>query len=135
MTIAVEASIIIIAVALVVLIAITLPTILQVRKTAKSAEDLLTTMNRDLDPILKDLRKTTANLEEASAKLREGAQVVAGAMGTLGVVGELVKGTSDLVRGNVINFFGHAANLATGYKTGLKYFFEHLFNKEVKKDE
>lgn len=135
MTIAVEVSIIIIAIAVVVLVAILVPTILQIRKTAKSAEDLLTTINRDVDPILQDLRKSSANLQEASSLLKEGAQVVAGALGSLQVVGEMVRGTSDLVRGNVFSFLGHVANLATGYKTGLKYFLEHLFKKEVKTDE
>lgn len=135
MSIAVEVSIIVIAIGIVVLVAYLIPTVLQVRKTAKSAEDLFTTLNRDLEPILKDLRKSANNLEEASSKLLEGAKIFASALGAFQVVGEVVKGTGDLVKGNVISFLGHLANLATGYKTGFKYFIEHLFKKEVKSDE
>jgi predicted PurR-regulated permease PerM len=135
MSLAVEVAVIVIAVALVLLIGFLIPVALQVRKTAKSAEVLLTNVNRDVEPILRSLNKSVANLEEASAKFREGAHSFAEALGTLKVVGEVVKGTGDLVTGNVVSFLGRVGSLAVGYKTGLKYLFSHLFQKEVKDDE
>lgn len=65
-----EVSIIILGLAVSLLLVFAVPVLIQVRRTARSAGQALELLNRDIPAILKDLRETSANIQDTADMAR-----------------------------------------------------------------
>ncbi len=99
------------AVAVVVLVIYLIPTVIQIKNTARSAEKLFD-----------ELRETASQTNAISAEVRKGVSKAAGFMDAVGEVGGTIKAVNSILKVNVIQ----VASAIVGIKTGLKVLLKGL---------
>ncbi len=112
----IELAAVIIAVALVVLVGFVVPTVIQVRKTATQAEQLLSQVNAELPGILHEIKQTNENLRAMSAQAREGVDRASVLMNAIGDVGETVNQVHGMIRGQSASLAKNVFKLLTGVR-------------------
>ena len=112
----IELAAVIIAVALVVLVGFIVPTVIQVRKTATQAEQLLSQVNAQLPGILHEIKQTNENLRAMSAQAREGVDRASVLMNAIGDVGETVNQVHGMIRGQSASLAKNVFKLLTGVR-------------------
>ena len=119
----IELAAVIIAVALVVLVGFIVPTVIQVRKTATQAEQLLSQVNAELPGILKEVKQTNENVRAMSDQAREGMGRATVLLHAIGDVGETVNQVHGMIRGqsaslarNVVKLLGRCASRLTQHQ-------------------
>ena len=112
----IELAAVIIAVALVVLVGFVVPTVIQVRKTATQAEQLLSQVNAQLPGILHEIKQTNENLRAMSAQAREGVDRASVLMNAIGDVGETVNQVHGMIRGQSASLAKNVFKLLTGVR-------------------
>jgi len=95
----VDLAVIIIAVAVVVLVATLVPTILQVKKTAGQSERLLIRLNHELPGMLKDVKETNENIRALTDQARVSVDRATVFFDAVGEVGQTVNQVNQVVRG------------------------------------
>ncbi len=65
-----EVSVIILGLAVLLLLVFAVPVLIQVRRTARSAGQVLELLNREVPAILRDLRETSANIQSTADTAR-----------------------------------------------------------------
>lgn len=112
----IELAAVIIAVALVVLVGFIVPTVIQVRRTATQAEQLLLQVNAELPGILKEIKQTNENVRAMSDQARVGVGRVTALMRTIGDVGETVDQVHGMIRGRSASFAKNVVKLLSGVR-------------------
>ena len=112
----IELAAVIIAVALVVLVGFIVPTVIQVRKTATQAEQLLSQVNAELPGILHEIKQTNENLRAMSAQAREGVDRASVLLNAIGDVGETVNQVHGMIRGQSASLAKNVFKLLTGVR-------------------
>lgn len=115
----IELAAVIIAVTLVVLVGFIVPTVIQVRKTAMQAEQVLSQVNAELPGILKEVRQTNENVRAMSEQARVGVGRVTALMRTIGDVGETIDSVHGMIRGRGISLAKNAVKLLSGARAVL----------------
>lgn len=82
----IEFSVVVIAVAFVVLVGSVVSILIQIRRTVSQSEQLLSQMNDALPGILKEVRQTNKNIQAISMQAREGVERASVLMKALGDV-------------------------------------------------
>ena len=111
-----EIAAVIIAVALVVLVGFVVPTVIQVRKTATQAEQLLSQVNAELPGILNEIKQTNENVRAMSAQAREGVDRASVLLNAIGDVGETVNQVHGMIRGQSASLAKNVFKLLTGVR-------------------
>ena len=114
-----ELAAVIIAVALAVLVSFIVPTVIQVRKTASQAEQLLSQVNAELPGILKEIKQTNENVRAMSDQAREGVGRATVLMHAIGDVGETVNQVHEMVRGQSASLAKNVVKLLGGVRAVL----------------
>ena len=112
----IELAAVIIAVALVVLVGFVVPTVIQVRKTATQAEQLLSQVNAELPGILNEIKQTNENVRAMSAQAREGVDRASVLMNAIGDVGETVNQVHGMIRGQSASLAKNVFKLLAGVR-------------------
>lgn len=112
----IELAAVIIAVALVVLVGFVVPTVIQVRKTATQAEQLLSQVNAELPGILNEIKQTNENVRAMSAQAREGVDRASVLLNAIGDVGETVNQVHGMIRGQSASLAKNVFKLLTGVR-------------------
>ena len=112
----IELAAVIIAVALVVLVGFVVPTVIQVRKTATQAEQLLSQVNAELPGILNEIKQTNENVRAMSAQAREGVDRASVLLTAIGDVGETVNQVHGMIRGQSASLAKNVFKLLTGVR-------------------
>lgn len=112
----IELAAVIIAVALVVLVGFVVPTVIQVRKTATQAEQLLSQVNAELPGILNEIKQTNENVRAMSAQAREGMDRASVLMYAIGDVGETVNQVHGMIRGQSASLAKNVFKLLAGVR-------------------
>lgn len=115
----IELAAVIIAVALVVLVSFIIPTVIQVRKTASQAEQLLSQVNTELPGILKEIKQTNENVRAMSDHAREGMGRATVLMHAIGDVGETVNQVHGMIRGQSASLAKNVVKLLGGVRAVL----------------
>jgi len=109
----------IIAGGLIILIAFLVPAILQIKKTAKAAEDFLRTTQESLNPLLKELQETVEKTNQIAAKVDESVSNVQQLTKAVGEAGAIVSDINGLVRKIQMFFSVTTSSVGAGVKTAL----------------
>lgn len=123
----------IIAGAIIVLVAFLIPVILQIKRTAKAAEEFLQTTQESLNPLLKGLQETVEKTNQVAGKLDESISNVQHLTKAVGDTGAIIDDINSLTRQ-----MGHAISVSTSsfgvaLKTALSVLAQGLIKKGVEK--
>ena len=122
----VEVAAILVAIAFAVLVGYLVPLLIQVRKTAAEAEQLVTKMNTDLPVLVTELRAMSQNLNDLPEQARGGVEHAAVLLHAVGEVGESVNQVHSLVRGSGGNLLANVASVVAGLRAAKQVVTERL---------
>ncbi len=122
----VEVAAILVAIAFAVLVGYLVPLLIQVRKTAAEAEQLVTKMNTDLPVLVTELRAMSQNLNDLTEQARGGVEHAAVLLHAVGEVGESVNQVHSLVRGSGGTLLANVASVVAGLRAAKQVVTERL---------
>lgn len=123
----------IIAGAFIVLVAFLIPVILQIKRTAKAAEDFLQTTQKSLNPLLKSLQETVENTNQVVDKLDESIGNVQHLTKAVGETGAIIDEVNSLVRQVRHTLSVSTSSFGVALKTALSVLAQGLIKKGVEK--
>lgn len=116
----VEIAAILVAVAFALLVGFLVPVLIQVRKTVAESEQLLAKMNKDLPPLIGELRAVSHNVNGLTEQARMGVEHAAVLLHAVGEVGESVQHVHDVVKGSSGSMLTNMASVVAGFKAATK---------------
>ena len=119
-------AIAVIGLAVVVVALFLIPALIQLRRTAVSAQGLIDKMNREVDPLIARLKETGENLNKVSLQAREGLESVRGFLEAVGDLAGTLKVTNSILRGSALRLLINTAGLIAGIKSGASTFMGRL---------
>lgn len=123
----------IIAGAVIVLVAFLIPAILQIKKTAKAAEDFLQTTKASLNPLLITLQETVEKTNQIADKLDESIINIQHLTKSVGETGAIIDDINARTRHISTFISGMMCSFGAGIKTALGVLVRGIMNKEVEK--
>lgn len=118
----IEIAVGIMALSAVVLLAVLVPMLIQLRKTAEESERLLRRMNEDMPVLFREVTQAAQNMNEVATELRETA-VRARVLGeAMGGVGETINQVRELVRGGTGTLLTNVGSLLAGFRAAYGVF-------------
>lgn len=123
----------IIAGAFIVLVVFLIPVILQIKRTAKAAEDFLQTTQESLNPLLKRLQETVEKTNQVAGKLDESISNVQHLTKAVGETGEIIDDINSLTRQVAQSISVSTSSFGVALKTALSVLTQGLKKKEVVK--
>ncbi len=96
------------------------PALLQLRRTARQAEDFLRVVELELRPALIDLKDVIRNLNRASDQVAVGIEKVGGTLDAIQETGRTVRYANQLVKQIVFPKLITGAALMTGLRVGVR---------------
>ena len=120
----------IIAGAFIVLVTFLIPVILQIKRTAKAAEDFLLTTQASLNPLLKRLQETVEKTNQVAANLNESISNVQHLTKAVGETGAIIDDVNRLIRQIEMFISVTTSNLGVGIKTALGVLAQGIIKKE-----
>jgi uncharacterized protein YoxC len=122
----VEIAAILVAVAFVVLVGFVVPVLVQVRKTIRESEQLLSKMNTDVPALVAELRTMSQNLNDLTGQARDGVEHAAVLLHAVGEVGESVQQVHNVVRGSSGTLLTNMASMMAGFKAATRVMHERM---------
>lgn len=123
----------IIAGGLIALVAILIPAILQIKRTAKAAEDFLHTTQESLNPLLRRLQETVETTNQVAEKLDESMNNVRHLTKSVGQTAVIVDDINKVIR-HIDTFTSvRISSIGVGIKTALSVLTQGFIKKEVGK--
>lgn len=119
----------IIAGALIVLVAFLIPVILQIKRTAKAAEDFLLITRESLNPLLKKLQETVEKTNQIAEKLDESISNVQHLTKSVGETGAIIDDINRLIRQIGTFMSVTMSNFGVGIKTALSVLTQGIIKK------
>jgi uncharacterized protein YoxC len=123
----VDVAAIMVAIAFAVLVGYLVPLLVQMRKTAAEAEQLVTKLNSDLPTLVVELRAMSQSLNDVAEQARDGVEHAAVLLHAMGEVGESVNQVHTLVRGSGSSLLTNVASVFAGLKAA-----KHAVTKRLK---
>ncbi|MEK7797279.1 MAG: DUF948 domain-containing protein [Nitrospirota bacterium] len=118
----IEIAVGIMALSAVVLLAVLVPMLIQLRKTAEESERLLRRMNEDMPVLFREVTQAAQNMNQVATELRETA-VRARVLGeAMGGVGETINQVRELVRGGAGTLLTNVGSLLAGFRAAYGVF-------------
>ena len=96
------------------------PTFVQIRRTARQAEEFLKIVQLELRPALIDMKEVIRNLNRASEQVTGGMEKVGGTLEAIQEVGQTVRSANRLIQGVVVPKLITSAAVLTGVRVGLQ---------------
>ena len=122
-------GILLIAFAVLLVAAFSIPVLLQLQRTAKSMSLTLQLLNQNLPGILKNVEEMTANANRTTKivtrEVEELSLTIRKVQGTL----SLLVGVEEIVRRNLHLAFGHKVRTSMAVVKGARVFLDHLLSK------
>lgn len=122
------AALVLLTLAGLVLVAVLIPTLLQVRRTARAAELTLQRLDRDLGPLVTALEEM---MREVRAATQEGRQMMGRATTLMEYSDEVLRATNLVLAAprKVGSYLLNAAALTAGLRTAGEFLVKNLFRK------
>jgi uncharacterized protein YoxC len=121
-----DVAVLVAAIAFAVLVAYLAPLLIQWRRTAAEAEQLVTTLNSELPTLINELRATSRSVNDVVHQARDGVEHAAVLLHAIGEVGDSVNQVHDLVRGSGSSLLANAVSIFTGFKAAKQVVTERL---------
>lgn len=112
----------IVALAAVVLVAVLVPMLVQLRKTAEESERLLRRMNDDLPVLFREATQAAQNMNQVAGEMREAATRARVLGEAMGGVGETINEVRELVRGGAGTLLTNVGSLLAGFRAAYGVF-------------
>jgi len=112
----------IVALAAVVLVAVLVPMLIQLRKTAEESERLLRRMNEDMPVLFREATQAAQNLNQVAGDLRQAAAHARVLGDAVGGVGETINEVRELVRGGAGSLLTNVGSLLAGFRAAYGVF-------------
>lgn len=97
-----------------------IPALVQLRRTARQAEDFLRLVELELRPALIDLKEVIRSLNRTSEQITGGMEKMGGTLETIAEVGQTVRDANQLVQHIVFPKLITGAAIMTGLRVGLR---------------
>lgn len=97
-----------------------IPAFVQIRRTARQAEEFLKIVQLELRPALIDMKEVIRNLNRASEQVTGGMEKVGGTLDAIAEAGRTVRSANQLIRHSVVPKLITGAALLTGVRVGLQ---------------
>ncbi len=127
--------ILILLLTLIVLVAFSIPAILQIRKTAKSVEDFLKSTEGSLNPLLVELKEGIERINKTTKGILESVADVQYLTKSIREIGMLIDEVSNLLRQTGSSFIVKTACIGVGIKTALGVLVKGLIKKASSKEK
>lgn len=121
----IEIAVSVIAITLIVLVCFAVPTVIEVRKTARAAREFFARTDSELQPVLKEVREVMSNLRPLTESAASCADDVRTFMSALGETGHNLHAVNDLLC-MVSDSVSRYNVVATGLKAAGKYVLEKI---------
>ena len=105
------------------------PAFVQLRRTARQAEDFLRVVELELRPALIDLKEVIRNLNRASDQVAGGIEKVGGTLEAIAEVGQTVRDANKLIHHFVFPKLITGAAIMTGLRVGLRTLIVRLLGR------
>ena len=102
--------------ALVVLVGLLVPLLIQLRKPVAESEHLLIRMNAELPLLLQEMRATTENLNTLVEHARGGVEHAAVLLHAAGALGDTVQRVHETVQGTSRSFLVNLVSMVAGFR-------------------
>ena len=112
----VDVAAILVAVAFAVLVGYLVPLLIQIRKTAVEAEQLVTKLNLELPTLVAELRTMSHSLNDVAEQAGDGVEHAAVLLHALGDLGDSVNQVDQLVRGSGGSLLARMVSVFAGLK-------------------
>ena len=96
------------------------PAFVQIRRTARQAEDFLRIIELELRPSLIEMKEVILNLSRASDQVKGGIEKVGGTLEAIAEAGQTVRDANKLIHHIVFPKLITGAALVTGLRVGLR---------------
>ena len=130
MTVQIDLYAFFIAVLVLLIVIFLIPAMLQLKKTARDLDHFLLETQRELVPMMKQLREASERINRASAKVERGAEKSEPLFASLTEMGHLVHDVNDFLHHDVGRYVGNAAGLWLGMRAASKVFLKQLRQKK-----
>ncbi len=122
----VDALSLLIVLLLLAIVVFLVPMMIQLKNASQRFDEFMRDAQRDLLPMLRELREASERLNRASAKVEEGVGKAAGLAESLEEVGESIHGVNNFLRHDVGRYAGNLAGLWLGFRSASKVFIKQL---------
>ncbi|MEK7221803.1 MAG: DUF948 domain-containing protein, partial [Nitrospirota bacterium] len=106
----------------VVLLAVLVPMLIQLRKTAEESERLLRRMNEDMPVLFREVTQAAQNMNQVATEMRETAARARVLGEAMGGVGETINEVRELVRGGAGSLLTNVGSLLAGFRAAYGVF-------------
>jgi uncharacterized protein YoxC len=97
-----------------------IPAFVQIRRTARQAEEFLKIVQLELRPALIDMKEVIRNLNRASEQVTGGMEKVSGTLDAIAEAGRTVRSANQLIQHSVVPKLITSAAVMTGVRVGLR---------------
>lgn len=97
-------------------------TLIQLRQTLRRIDSLVVNTDRELTPLLINLRETSEHLKTSVIQLQNGMQRAEGLLEALGAVGDSISAVNEAMRGGVSRYLGQIMAIWSGIKIASQFF-------------
>lgn len=118
----------VVAITMVVLAAVLIPAVIEIRKTAEATRDFISRTDAELKPILTEMRSTLADLKALTGGVSENIDDLKTFMGAVGETGRGLK-TIGAIVGSVSGVLASSSLWLSGAKVAGKYLMEKFAKK------
>ena len=118
----IEIAVGIMALAAVVLLAVLVPMLTQLRRTAEESERLLRRMNEDMPVLFREATQAAQNMNQVAGGMREAAARARVLGEAMGGVGETINEVRELVRGGAGSLLTNVGSLLAGFRAAYGVF-------------
>ena len=122
----------IIAAALIILLALLIPVILQMKKTIKSADDFLKATGESLPPLLSELKQSAERLNKITEGVEDSVKNVQHLAKAVGTTGALVDELNNFVKQKGLSFSVKTMSIFVGVKAALSTLVKGIVKKSAK---
>ena len=119
--------------AFIVLVTFLIPLILQIKRTAKAAEDFLQITQASLNPLLRKLQEAAEKTIQVTDKLDESISNVQHLTEAVGETGAIINHINTLITQISSFISGRTSSFGAGIRTALSVFAQGIVKKEVEK--
>jgi uncharacterized protein YoxC len=121
---------IVIAIAVTVLVVVGIflvHTLIQIRNTARKAEEVLAHLERELPPLLREVRQAASHTSRIAEQVSQGTQKMNTILEAVGEGAEVLHLANSLLRGSVRTAAINVGAMAAGFRAGTLTLLERLF--------
>jgi uncharacterized protein YoxC len=125
-----EIGVLLVGIAVVVIAAVFIPTLIELRKTITEAKETLALFNSELVPLLREIRAVSEHVNTLSDRVERGVGEALPLFSALGELGRSLERAQQLVQSRGMAAMGRALAVSVGVKTAAGIFRKRGFFKQ-----